>query len=384
MRASIGQVGSGFLKTTVGTALPTLCLVFVVSFAAPATAQIPGQGLLPAPAAVQAPAPLPTEPAPAAPAQPEVKFAGLDSIQQVVGKDLGKAAEIFLDVWNIKILKKPEVTVGTLAGGIVLLGLGYVAAGVISRWVAAKLLTRFHLDKSDIAPVQSLMYYVLLASFTMLSLTILEVPITAFSFLGGALAIGAGFGSQNIVNNFISGLIILVERPIRVGDVVEIDGTAGSVLQIGARSTKIATSGNREMIVPNSKLLETSVINWTLTDDVGGCVVKVGVAYGSPTREVERLLKVAAAENGNIMQDPAPDVVFADFGDDALKFELRFRVNLRQTRKVDVESELRFAIDELFSSRGIVMAYPQRDVHLNVLRPVEVRLSQHTLHAKAA
>lgn len=387
MRASIGQVRLGFLETTVGTAHPTFCLFFILSLAAPAVAQIPGQSVFPAPAPVQAPAPLPVEAspvAPAAPAQPEVKFAGLDSIQQVVGKDLGKAAEIFLDVWNIKILKKPEVTVGTLAGGIVLLGLGYVAAGVISRWVAAKLLTRFRLDNSDIAPVQSLMYYVLLASFTMLSLTILEVPITAFSFLGGALAIGAGFGSQNIVNNFISGLIILVERPIRVGDVVEIDGTAGSVLQIGARSTKIATSGNREMIVPNSKLLETSVINWTLTDDVGGCVVKVGVAYGSPTREVERLLKVAAAENSNIMQDPAPDVVFADFGDDALKFELRFRVNLRQTRKVDVESELRFAIDELFSSRGIVMAYPQRDVHLNVLRPVEVRLAQHTLHAKAA
>jgi small-conductance mechanosensitive channel len=136
--------------------------------------------------------------------------------------------------------------------------------------------------------------------------------------------------------------------------------------------------------VPNSKLLETSVINWTLTDDVGGCVVKVGVAYGSPTREVERLLKEAAAEISHIMQDPAPDVVFADFGDDALKFELRFRVNLRQTRKVDIESELRFAIDELFASRGIVMAYPQRDVHLNVLRPVEVRIAQPTFHAKAA
>lgn len=325
---------------------------------------------------------MPVEAAPAA--QPEVKFAALDSIQQIVGKDVTKAAEIVLDVWNIKILKKPEVTVGTLAGGIVLLGLGYIAAGMISRWVAAKLLTRFRLDKSDIAPVQSLMYYLLLAMFTMLSLTILEVPITAFSFLGGALAIGAGFGSQNVVNNFISGLIILVERPIRVGDVVEIDGTAGTVQQIGARSTKIATSGNREMIVPNSKLLETSVINWTLSDDVGGCVVKVGVAYGSPTREVERLLKEAAAEISHIMQDPAPDVVFADFGDDALKFELRFRVNLRQTRKVDIESELRFAIDELFASRGIVMAYPQRDVHLNVLRPVEVRIAQNTLHAKAA
>jgi small-conductance mechanosensitive channel len=168
----------------------------------------------------------------------------------------------------------------------------------------------------------------------------------------------------------------MVERPIRVADVIELDGTVGTVAQIGARSTKIATSGNREMIVPNSKLLETNVINWTLSDDVGGCAIKVGVSYGSPAREVERLLKHAANSHPQVIQDPLPDVVFADFGDDALVFELRFRVNLRDSRKSDIESELRFAIDELFSARGIVMAYPQRDVHLNVLRPVEVRLAQ--------
>ena len=190
---------------------------------------------------------------------------------------------------------KPVVTVGTVAGGIVLLGLGYLAASMISRWLAGKLLTRFGLSKSGVAPLQSLTFYMLLAMFTMVSLNVLHVPITAFSFLGGALAIGAGFGSQNIVNNFISGLILLVERPIRVGDVIELDGMTGTVSQIGARSTKIATGVNHEIIVPNSKLLETSVVNWTLSDDVVGCNVDVGVAYGSPTREVERLLLQAAA-----------------------------------------------------------------------------------------
>ena len=212
----------------------------------------------------------------------------------------------------------------------------------------------------------------------------LHVPITVFSFLGGALAIGAGFGSQNIVNNFISGLILMVERPIRVGDVIQLDGNTGTVTQIGARSTKIATGVNHEIIVPNSKLLETSVVNWTLSDDLVGCVVKVGVAYGSPTREVERLLKYAAQKHPDVLREPAPAVVFADFGADALMFELRFWLNLRQTSKGEVESELRYAIDELFANRGIVMAYPQRDVHLNVLRPVEVRLAQPQLHAKAA
>jgi len=310
------------------------------------------------------------------------------SLEQLVGKDLAKAVDVARQIWTMAIVNgpdhKPLVTVGTVAIGIVLLGLGYVAAGMISRWLAHKLLSRLGLSKSGVAPLQSLTFYLLLAMFTMVSLNILHVPITVFSFLGGALAIGAGFGSQNIVNNFISGLILLAERPIRVGDVIELDGSSGTVTQIGARSTKIATGVNHEIIVPNSKLLETSVVNWTLSDDLVGSKVTVGAAYGSPTREVERLLKQAALDHPRVLKQPPPEVIFADFGADALMFELRFWVNLRETRKVEVESELRFAIDELFADRGIVMAYPQRDVHLNVLRPVEVRLAQPHHQLKAA
>ncbi len=136
--------------------------------------------------------------------------------------------------------------------------------------------------------------------------------------------------------------------------------------------------------MPNSKLLETSVVNWTLSDDIVACNVDVGVAYGSPTREVQRLLLQAAQQHPCVLKEPADDVILADFGADALMFRLRVWVNLRQTRRVQVESDLRFAIDELFAGRGIIMAYPQRDVHLNVLRPVEVRLAQPLPHAKAA
>jgi potassium-dependent mechanosensitive channel len=327
-------------------------------------------------------------PAEAVPAPQAVRFVDAAALDQLLGKDLAKAAEIVRDVWNFPLIvgadHKPIVSVGTLACGIVLLGLGYIAAGMISRWMAAKLLTRFGLSKSGVAPLQTITFYVLFATSTMLSLNVLNVPMTVFSFLGGALAIGAGFGSQNIVNNFISGLILLAEQPIRVGDVIQLDGNTGTVTQIGARSTKIATGVNHEIIVPNSKLLETSVVNWTLSDDVVGSSIKVGAAYGSPTREIERLLKQAAVEHREVLREPAPSVIFADFGADSLMFELRFWVNLRQTRKTEVESELRFAIDELFADRGIVMAYPQRDVHLNILRPVEVRLAQPYTQAKAA
>src|SRR4051812_1553192 len=223
----------------------------------------------------------------------------LTSIEQMLGADMVKVAQIARGTWSTVLIgdqKNPVVTVGTVAGGIVLLGLAYLAASMISRWLAAKLLSRFGLSKSGVAPLQSLTFYMLLALFTMVSLNVLHVPLTVFSFFGGALAIGAGFGSQNIVNNFISGLILLVEQPIRVGDVIELDGMTGTVAQIGARSTKIATGVNHEIIVPNSKLLETSVVNWTLSDDIVACNVDVGVAYGSPTREVERLLLQAARQ----------------------------------------------------------------------------------------
>jgi small-conductance mechanosensitive channel len=330
---------------------------------------------------------LPGTPPPAAADEAAPPAINIVAIEQMLGTDLKKAADIARETWGTVIIgdqKNPVVTVGTLAGGVVLLGLAYLTASVISRWLAGKLLARFGLNKSGVAPLQSLTFYCLLAMFTMATLNVLHVPLTVFSFLGGAVAIGAGFGSQNIVNNFISGLILLVERPIRVGDVIELEGMTGTVAQIGARSTKIATGVNHEIIVPNSKLLETSVVNWTLSDDIVGCNVTVGVAYGSPTREVERLLLKAADQHPNVLKEPKADVILADFGADALQFRLRVWVNLRQSRRVQMESDLRFAIDELFTDRGIVMAYPQRDVHLNVLRPVEVRMTQPMLHAKAA
>ena len=212
--------------------------------AGPASA-VPASPAEAAPNLVPAAAP----PAPAAPTaapQPKVELVSLESLRSALGDEAVEALQIVKNIWNIGLVwgtdkDKPIVTVGTLCGGIVLLGLGYLAAGIISRWVASKLLTRFGLRKSGVSPLQSITFYVLLATFTMLSLNVLNVPMTVFSFLGGALAIGAGFGSQNIVNNFISGLILLAERPIRVGDVIQLDGMTGTVTQIGARSTKIAT-----------------------------------------------------------------------------------------------------------------------------------------------
>lgn len=330
------------------------------------------------PAANQPPADTTTIP----PAAPQTALAEPDRTAVLRDKFLGLTGEAWdhvAAVWNFVIIRgadgKPLMSVGTLVGGLILMGFGYVAAGVISRWIGARLLARLRLSQTATAPLQKIVYYALLITFAMLTLNILSVPITVFSFAGGAIAVGVGFGSQNIVNNFISGLILLGERPIRVGDVIEIDGRTGRVTEIGARSTRIATGSNFEVIIPNSKLLESQVVNWTLTDDRISTKVRVGVSYGSPTRDVERLLKLAASEHEDVSQEPGPSVAFEDFANDALVFSVSFWIHLQTASKGKVESDLRFRIDELFNEAGIVIAYPQRDVHLNMMRPLEVRLA---------
>jgi small-conductance mechanosensitive channel len=276
-------------------------------------------------------------------------------------------------LWRYELFMK--VTVENLLIALVLLFVGYIAAKRISSWFASRVLGRLGIQPNNVATIRTISFYALMAAFTLSTLGALGVPVTIFSYFGGALAVGIGFGSQNIVNNFISGLILLAERPIRVGDVIQIDGVTGKVTEIGARSTRITTGSNMEILVPNSTILQGNVVNWTLSDDMISSKVTVGVAYGSPARQVARLLLLAAAENADLLKDPAPGVSFTNFGDHALEFQLSFWLRLSQADGGKIESDLRFAIDDLFAQHGIIIAYPQRDVHLNLLRPVEVRLT---------
>ena len=207
------------------------------------------------------------------------------------------------------------------------------------------------------------------------ALWVSEIPLTVFTLAGGAVAIGVGFGSQKIVNNFISGVILLAERPIKVGDLIEVGDTFGEVESIGARSTKIKSFDNFHIIVPNGAFLEQNVINWTHSDDMVRVRMKVGVAYGSPTRRVEELLLQAIRELDKAVIPPEPDVIFDDFGDNALIFEALFWIVMRRPMdRRKTLSDLRYRVDELFREAGIVIAFPQRDVHLDNLRPLQVRV----------
>ncbi|MFC1579255.1 mechanosensitive ion channel family protein [Pseudomonadota bacterium] len=217
--------------------------------------------------------------------------------------------------------------------------------------------------------IQLLTRAYLILAFVILAFIILDflnVPLAAFAFISGAVAIGVGFGAQNIINNFISGWILMWERPIKIGDFLEFGEIKGSVESINTRSTRIRRVDGVHLLVPNSFLLENTVTNWTLVDQLVRTTVRVGVAYGSDVARVSELLKKAADEHPKVLKSPERVVIFEDFGDNALIFDLNVWVhataegNLRAIR-----SDLRYSIDSLFAEAGIVIAFPQRDVHLD-------------------
>ncbi|MEO8499353.1 MAG: mechanosensitive ion channel domain-containing protein [Vicinamibacteria bacterium] len=160
------------------------------------------------------------------------------------------------------------VTVRSVSIALLLIGIGYVVAGATSTLVTRILSSRVTLEPGAANAINTLSFYGLFMAFCLASLSLVNFPLTVFTLAGGAVAIGVGFGSQNVMNNFISGLILLFERPLRAGDLVSVEGTYGTVERIGARSTLIRAPDNTHMIVPNSFLVENSLINYTLTDDV--------------------------------------------------------------------------------------------------------------------
>lgn len=221
-------------------------------------------------------------------------------------------------------------------------------------------------DPNLIHLVERILFVLSLAVIFLTSLSMINIPITAFAFLSGAIAIGFGFGAQNIINNFISGWILIGEKPIRLGDFLEIDGAKGTVEQINTRSTRIRRVDGVHMLIPNSKLLENTVVNWTLRDKLVRGSVSVGVAYGSDVKLVAKLMQEISAKQEQVLPSPAAEVFFQDFGDNALVFESYFWINSKADGGIrKVSSLIRFEIDEVFKQHGIEIAFPQRDVHLD-------------------
>ncbi|MEN8131577.1 MAG: mechanosensitive ion channel domain-containing protein [Pseudomonadota bacterium] len=275
-----------------------------------------------------------------------------------------------------EITGKRGITVNKILLVIFLLTIGLWLSRLLALRVRTIVMKRFKTEYNVAVLVQRILY-ILLASIVVISaLTIVKIPLTVFAFLGGALAIGVGFGAQNLLNNFISGIILLLERPIKIGDIIDVDGVRGRVVNIGSRCSRVHRYDGIDILIPNSSLLEKNVINWTLSDRKLRFEVRVGVAYGSSTRETSRLIKRAVSEHGKILKDPAPLVLFEDFGENALIFKVYFWLEVTNTMDYRlIASDIRHRIEKLFNEGGISIAFPQRDVHIDTAEPITVRLT---------
>lgn len=258
-----------------------------------------------------------------------------------------------------------SLTVGQVLLAMTAVLVGLVVARIVERLVVGRL-ERTSMGPDVLQLIRRLLFYGLMVIVVLTALAILGIPLTAFAFVSGAIAIGVGFGAQNIINNFISGWILMGERPIRIGDFIEIGGATGRVESINNRSTRIRRADGVHMMVPNSTLLESTVVNWTLVDQRIRATVRVGVAYGSPVRQVRDLMLGVCAGHASVLAEPAPEVFFEDFGDNALVFDAYVWIHAGSEFGVrQVRSDIRFGFEEAFAEHDIVVAFPQRDVHLD-------------------
>ncbi|MEM6463939.1 MAG: mechanosensitive ion channel domain-containing protein [Pseudomonadota bacterium] len=269
--------------------------------------------------------------------------------------------------------------------GLVVFGVGYFLSRSFQRWLDNNIMRRSRMDSGLRNSVNTGIGYLGVIIAAVIGLSVAGLNLSNVALVAGALSVGIGFGLQNIVNNFVSGLILLVERPFKVGDWVVTGSTQGFVRRISVRATEIETFQRQAVIVPNSEFINTPVSNWTHRNSLGRTEIAVGVSYNSDPRQVIALLEEIAATNDLVLRHPEPFVVFVGFGDSSLDFELR--VYLSDVLSVlVVGTDLRTKIFERFKEEGIEIPFPQRDLHVkfpNGIDRSEVEEAKARLQAEA-
>ena len=236
--------------------------------------------------------------------------------------------------------------------------------GKLKAWMVERLLARTRIDIGMRQAVGSIFRYVIVAIGFMIILQTAGINLSALTVLAGALGIGVGFGLQNITNNFLSGLIILVERPIKVGDRIDVGRVTGDVVKISPRATTIVTNDNIAIIVPNSEFISSQVINWSYTNRDVRLNFPIGVAYHSDPELVRKVLLEVAADHSGVLKERNADVLLQEFGDSSLNFILRVWTRDYATTPGVLRSELNYAICKKFKEHGIEIPFPQRDLHV--------------------
>lgn len=271
-----------------------------------------------------------------------------------------------------------SVTVGKLIIAILLITAGFGLCLLTGNVIETQLVRRSRWSPEVIRIAKRWLLALAFVILLINSLLLVRIPLAAFTFMGGAIAIGLGFGTQTLLKNLISGLMMLLERPFKPGDTVEVNGLRGTVVDMSVRAAVLRDINGIDTLVPNSTFLEQNVTNWTYSSSNVRQGVSVGVAYGSDIRLVARLLEEDVLRHGQIRQTPKPEILLEDFGPDALMFGVYYWVDLGGTTPGrQIASDLRFMIEASLRKHGITIAYPQRDVHIDLANgPLHVAIDR--------
>jgi small-conductance mechanosensitive channel len=275
----------------------------------------------------------------------------------------------FEKMWET--ITKPFVTIGTFDVTIwsvfyllLLLFILFFVTAKLRKWLVYKVFAKSNIELGVRLAVGTILRYVIVLTGLFIILQTLGIDLSSITILAGALGVGIGFGLQNITNNFVSGLIILFERPIKVGDRIEVGGIAGDVINISMRATTILTNDNISIIVPNSEFISSSVINWSHNDRKIRFKIPVSVAYKEDPERVRDIIVDVAKKCKGVLADPEPNVRFDEYGDNALIFSLRVWTTEYINRPGAFRSMLYFDLFKRFRAEGIEIPFPQRDIHI--------------------
>lgn len=281
------------------------------------------------------------------------------ALEWLADPQLNKLFNAIVD-FKIYSSKSFDITVGSILLSLFLIAISVKVSKVLSEKIVTSVLKKFNVSEGATATVQTLSFYLFLTTFVILAFSVSKIPLTVFTLFGGALAIGVGFGSQSIVSNFISGIIIQIERPMKVGDIICLENAkTGKITEIGARSTKILTAENTHVVVPNSHFLDRQFINMTLTNHIVRASVNLSFAPGQDPKIIKMVLLDCMKKLEGVMVTPVPEVYFMDITENSLKFSLYFWVYLnREKGRVEQESALREIVFEDCVREKIEFAKP--------------------------
>lgn len=274
---------------------------------------------------------------------------------------------------NFKLfeINKTAVTPGSILMFVIFIGIFAVTSRLIQRMLRAQIFSRMRVDEGMQYTLTRITHYLIMIIGAVVAFQFIGIDLTGLAIILGFLSVGIGFGLQNITSNFVAGLILLLERPIKVGDRVMVGNQEGDVVEINIRSTTILTLNNVALIVPNSEFVSAKLENWSYGDQRVRIDVDVGVSYGSQLERVIYSLREVAAEHPDVLKNPAPDVLHTGFSDSAWNMRLRVWLAHPQTHR-EVRSDLNCAIVQKFHQNGVEIPYPQRDLHVRSPLPLPI------------